>query len=124
MELPLLDMAALDRGQGAAALHEACVGAGFFYVANHGIAAPLIDAALRQARLLFALPLEQRMTVSLAQSRCGRGRRRTSRRASISATSCRRTTRGCAPGISTKSRTSGRRTCPASVRRWRRISAH
>ncbi len=73
MELPLLDMAALDRGQGIAALHEACVGAGFFYVANHGIAAPLIDAALRQARLLFALPLEQRITVSLAQSRCGRG---------------------------------------------------
>ncbi len=73
MELPLLDMAALDRGQGIAALHETCVGAGFFYVANHGIAAPLIDAALRQARLFFALPLERRMAVSLARSRCNRG---------------------------------------------------
>ena len=69
----MLDMAALDQGQGIAALHGACVGTGFFYVANHGIAPPLIDAALHQARLFFALPLEQRMVVSLAHSRCSRG---------------------------------------------------
>ena len=73
MELPVFDMAALDGGQGIAALHEACVGTGFFYVTNHGVAEPLIDAVLEQARLFFALPLKRRMAVSLAHSRCNRG---------------------------------------------------
>ncbi len=45
MELPVFDMAALDRGEGLAALHEACVGTGFFYVA-HDVADTLVDAAV------------------------------------------------------------------------------
>ncbi len=73
MDLPIFDMAALDRGEGLAALDAACAGTGFFYVANHGVPAALVDAAVQQARLFFALPLAQRMAVSLAQSPCHRG---------------------------------------------------
>lgn len=73
MELPVFDMAALDRGEGMAALDEACAGVGFFYVANHGVAEALAEAAERQARLFFALPVAQRMAVSLARSPCHRG---------------------------------------------------
>lgn len=73
MELPVFDMAAPDRGEGWSALHEACVGTGFFYVADHGVPDTLVDAAVEQARRFFALPLGQRMDVSLAQSLCNRG---------------------------------------------------
>ncbi len=72
MELPVFDVAALDRGEGLAALHEACSGIGFFYVA-HDVPEALIEAAAGQARRFFTLPLEQRMAVSLAHSRCNRG---------------------------------------------------
>jgi isopenicillin N synthase-like dioxygenase len=61
MELPVFDMAALDRGQGLAALHGACAGIGFFHVANHGVPEALVDAALQQAQLFFALPMAQRL---------------------------------------------------------------
>jgi len=72
MELPVFDVTALDRGEKSAVLHGACVGTGFFYVA-HDVADTLVDAAVEQARLFFALPLDQRMAVSLAHSPCHRG---------------------------------------------------
>ena len=71
--LPVFDVAELGAGGAITALREACEGIGFFYVARHGIADALIDAASEQMRRFFALPLEQRMAVSKAYSSCNRG---------------------------------------------------
>ncbi len=67
--LAVFDMREID----AAALGAACRGTGFFYVTGHGIDAALIDSAAAQMRAFFALPLAQRMAVSLAHSPCNRG---------------------------------------------------
>ena len=73
MELPIFDMAALDRGDRIGALREACLGVGFFYIVGHGLAGEVVDGAVEQARRFFALPVERRMAVSLAHSLCNRG---------------------------------------------------
>ena len=73
MELPILDVEALDRGRSIDALRQACAGIGFFYIAGHGVPEAVTGAAAGQAREFFALPLERRMAVSLARSPCHRG---------------------------------------------------
>jgi len=61
--LPVIDLAPLAEGEAgearvAAAIHAACTGPGFFYVANHGGPQPVIDAAVAAARAFFHLPAE------------------------------------------------------------------
>lgn len=73
MQFPVLDAAALARGEDIDALRDACTGTGFFYIVNHGVAPALIEAALDQTHALFALPIEQRMAVSLTKSKANRG---------------------------------------------------
>jgi isopenicillin N synthase-like dioxygenase len=73
MEMPVIDVATLSDPAGIAALHRACIGTGFFYVTNHGVPDALIQDTLREAKNFFALPLEQRETVSLTRSPCNRG---------------------------------------------------
>jgi isopenicillin N synthase-like dioxygenase len=73
MELPIIDAATLDQPGTIATMHAACIGTGFFYLGNHGIPAAVIADAVDQAHRLFALPIEQRLAVSLSQSRCNRG---------------------------------------------------
>lgn len=73
MELPVFDVAELDRGIGISALHDACRGVGFFYVRNHGIPDTLLADTREQSRALFALPLDERMAISLQHSTCSRG---------------------------------------------------
>ena len=73
IEIPVLDFAALDRGEGIAALRRACTDTGFFYISGHGISADLMASVSREMRALFALPIEQRMAVSLAKSTCHHG---------------------------------------------------
>ncbi len=73
MHLPVLDAKLLAQGHSIDALHEACIGTGFFYIENHGIDAALMETTAEQMRLFFALPLEQRQEVSLTKSRCNRG---------------------------------------------------
>ena len=68
MKPPILDMDALDRGDQIGALREACLGVGFFYIAGHGLEEGMVNGAVEQARRLFAMPIEQRMAVSLARS--------------------------------------------------------
>ena len=67
MELPVFDMASLDSGHAIPELHAACAGIGFFYVTGHGLDAALLDQTQHQVRQLFALPLEDRMAVSLGE---------------------------------------------------------
>src|SRR5262245_38816970 len=64
-EVPVLDLTPLVRGEPidglASELRRACETIGFFYVTNHGVPRPVIDAAFEATRRYFALPVEQRM---------------------------------------------------------------
>jgi isopenicillin N synthase-like dioxygenase len=76
--LPVIDIAGLAgdfaaRRAVAREIGDACRDTGFFYIRNHGVPQPLIDAALASAREFFALPLEQRLAVDKRHSRCNRG---------------------------------------------------
>ncbi len=73
MELPILDASQLDDPAAIRALNAACEGAGFFYLANHGISDAVMAAAREQTRQFFALPLPERMAVSLDHSDCHHG---------------------------------------------------
>ena len=73
MDLPILHAAALDQGEAIPALRAACEGVGFFYLAGADEPGPLLAALLPQVHDFFALPIEQRMAVSIRNSRCNRG---------------------------------------------------
>jgi isopenicillin N synthase-like dioxygenase len=64
-EVPVLDLTGLGTGPTSAALarqlRDACVGTGFFYVANHGVPRAVIDGVFDATRRYFALPLEDRL---------------------------------------------------------------
>jgi isopenicillin N synthase-like dioxygenase len=49
-------------------VRSACLAKGFFQLTNHGVAAELQDAVFEQARAFFALPLEEKMEISLSKS--------------------------------------------------------
>jgi isopenicillin N synthase-like dioxygenase len=49
-------------------VRSACLAKGFFQLTNHGVAAELQDAVFEQARAFFALPLEEKMGISLSKS--------------------------------------------------------
>jgi isopenicillin N synthase-like dioxygenase len=69
--IPIIDLDGVRQGDRAAtarvaaAIRAACTGVGFFYVTNHGVPAPVIAAAVEQARAFFALPLERKREVSV-----------------------------------------------------------
>ena len=73
MDLPVLQAAALDGGEAIPALRAACEGVGFFYLAGAAEPGPLLTAVVEQMDAFFALPLEQRLAVSIQNSRCNRG---------------------------------------------------
>ena len=53
----------------AAAVAEACAGAGFFYISAHGVPQSTIDRVVNAARTFFALPMERKQTVALLRHR-------------------------------------------------------
>jgi isopenicillin N synthase-like dioxygenase len=69
--VPVIDLApALDgdlpaRKAVAWEIHKACRDIGFFYVANHGVPASLVDAQLEWTRRFFALPIEQKLALHM-----------------------------------------------------------
>src|SRR5882757_3677250 len=77
--LPLIDIGGLGAAKPLVrrgvveAIRDACLSKGFFYISNHGIAPSLIDAALRESRNFFALPLTERLRVRRECSICNRG---------------------------------------------------
>ena len=73
MEPPVFDAARLGQPETIHALNAACEGVGFFYLSNHGIAEAVLDGAREQMRQLFALPLAERMAISLDKSDCHHG---------------------------------------------------
>jgi isopenicillin N synthase-like dioxygenase len=57
----------------AAALRDACVNVGFFYLAGHGISQALLDRQLEWTRRFFDLPPAVRQQVAMRNSRVRRG---------------------------------------------------
>lgn len=78
-EIPLIDFSPMaspnlrDRLKVAQELHDACVNVGFFYLKNHGVPQPVIDAAFEGAKNFFALPLDEKMKIHIAKSNNHRG---------------------------------------------------
>ncbi|MGZ3377114.1 MAG: isopenicillin N synthase family dioxygenase [Phenylobacterium sp.] len=72
--LPIIDMAALaepentaGRARVADEIARACRAHGFFYLVGHGIGADVLEALESESRRFFALPLEAKMTISMAR---------------------------------------------------------
>ncbi len=75
--LPLVDISRFrdpaQREEFLAELRHAAHDVGFFYVVGHGIPAEVTDAVLEQARVFFALPLEDRLAIENVRSKQFRG---------------------------------------------------
>ncbi|MGA2394946.1 MAG: 2OG-Fe(II) oxygenase family protein [Candidatus Lustribacter sp.] len=79
-ELPIIDVSAFVKGGSsaersavAAQLREACINIGFFYIVGHAISAAELDDALGWSHRFFALPLEDKLSISSAKSAIGHG---------------------------------------------------
>jgi isopenicillin N synthase-like dioxygenase len=78
-EIPVIDfgpMLADDfaaRQQVAAALRQAAVDVGFFYIRNHGVPEPVIAALFEAGPAFFELPLDEKMRVHVSRSRNNSG---------------------------------------------------
>lgn len=76
--IPVIDISGLRQGAAerravARELRKACTETGFFYIVGHGTPAALIEQLLRQSRLFFALPAEQKLALVTDMSPCRRG---------------------------------------------------
>jgi isopenicillin N synthase-like dioxygenase len=77
--LPVIDIGGLssdsltDRKAVAERLRAACLDNGFFYIANHGVPAPLIAALFEEARRFFDSPASTKSAVDKSLSFCARG---------------------------------------------------
>ncbi|GAQ89396.1 2-oxoacid-dependent dioxygenase [Klebsormidium nitens] len=61
-EVPVISLSGgQDQSRIAAAIKEACVKSGFFYVADHGVDEGLVQATFEQCRLFFSLPEAEKM---------------------------------------------------------------
>jgi isopenicillin N synthase-like dioxygenase len=71
--IPLIDLTRsfsagrVDRMTVADEIHKAARETGFFYVANHGIDAPLVAEAFSQGNRFFDLPLERKSAIQLSR---------------------------------------------------------
>ena len=69
--LPIIDMTGVRAGNAtdiarvASQIHEACTGAGFFYIANHGLPDAIIADAVREAQGFFHQPVEKKREVAI-----------------------------------------------------------
>ncbi len=57
-----------EKAKVAAALSDACVNIGFFYIENHGIPQTLIDSMFAQAERFFRIPSEDKVAIHVKQS--------------------------------------------------------
>jgi len=77
-KLPIIDVTGLhgdaaDRRAVARELRLACTNTGFFYITGHGVPTGQIDRVFQQSREFFALPMEQKLALSMKQSACRHG---------------------------------------------------
>lgn len=62
-----------ERQNAAQLLRAACIERGFFYLVDHGIGTDGFSSMIDAARALFALPIEQKLSVDFRHSSCNRG---------------------------------------------------
>ena len=73
-EIPVVDLGPLMRNERrreravAREIGKICENIGFFYVANHGVSAALVDDMMAHARRFFALPLTAKTKVHNSKS--------------------------------------------------------
>ncbi len=70
---PFLGARAPARRRVAGDIGRACREVGFFYLANHGVPAPLIESAFAQSKRFFALPATDKARISVTRSKVHRG---------------------------------------------------
>ncbi|KAL6641336.1 hypothetical protein ACP70R_019517 [Stipagrostis hirtigluma subsp. patula] len=71
LDLPVVDLASPDLHAAAAAVRQACVEHGFFYVTNHGVVAGLLDAVFAESSGFFSLPMEEKMALRRSSNHRG-----------------------------------------------------
>ncbi|HYC48182.1 MAG TPA: 2-oxoglutarate and iron-dependent oxygenase domain-containing protein [Burkholderiales bacterium] len=75
--IPVIDFGPAFRGEPggldavAAHVRHACEHVGFFYIAGHGVAQEVIDAAFEASREFHALPLEDKMRLKINENNIG-----------------------------------------------------
>jgi isopenicillin N synthase-like dioxygenase len=78
-EIPVIDIGPLVRGDSqresrtVEAIARACQDVGFMYVRNHDVPTSVLDRLVEQAKLFFALPTAEKMSVAVADSPQFRG---------------------------------------------------
>ena len=77
-KLPVIDVSGLrgDSGARRAVAREmraACTASGFFYIKGHGVPGALIDQVFDRSHEFFALPMEQKLALTMAHSLCRHG---------------------------------------------------
>lgn len=63
--IPVVDLASSSAPR---ELHKACREIGFFYITNHGVPQPLIDAQFDYAKRFYALPAEKKLALHMKKS--------------------------------------------------------
>lgn len=137
--LPVIDVADLSssdpekRAAVGRALRAACLDKGFFYCSGHGVPQGLIDAAFQETRALFDLPDAEKDLLDKSLSRCNRGYETlggqtleagampTEKKATISASNCRKMIRALWKAVLIAGPISGPLIWPVSSRRCRPI---
>ncbi len=77
--VPVIDLETFLKGSPesksrvARKIGDACRDVGFFYITSHGVPQNLVDEVLVQARRFFALPLKEKMRISIEKSPNHRG---------------------------------------------------
>jgi isopenicillin N synthase-like dioxygenase len=75
--IPVIDFGPAFRGESrgldtvVAAVRHACERVGFFYMAGHGVAQDVIDAAFEASREFHAMPLEDKLRLKLNENNIG-----------------------------------------------------
>ncbi len=68
-ELPIVDLGGTDSteafARAASQVREACITTGFFYLANHGVPAELVDAAFEANRWIHARPEAEKLALKI-----------------------------------------------------------
>jgi isopenicillin N synthase-like dioxygenase len=76
-QIPIIDLGPCFAGEAgalaavAAEVREACERVGFLYIRNHAVPEALIEAAFAQSRRFHALPLDEKLALSLDQYNIG-----------------------------------------------------
>ncbi len=78
LKIPVIDVSGLPGDPGtrravAREMRAACTASGFFYIKGHGVPGALIEQVFDRSHEFFALPMEQKLALTMAHSLCRHG---------------------------------------------------